>query len=330
VSLNDHEPWPPLSYGGWKDTLHAVHMWTQVVGKIRLAMTPLVNHWWNSSLMVTPRGLTTGVVPSGGGAFQIDFDFVAHELSMITSGAGRAVIPLRAMSVAHFYREVLDSLNRLGVPDPHIAGVPNEVADAVPFLEDVESRPYERDHARLFAAALLKTHVVFERFRADFLGKASPVQFFWGSFDLASARFSGRRAPPYSGGKPPNVDMHVMHEAYSHELIAAGFWPGNPDVPRAEFYAYAMPALDGLPDAAIRPEAAAWNAGRGEFVLPYEAVQTSADPAATLLEFLQSTYDAAANLGRWDRALLEDPVACDCDPIPTGMRRSGRLPQFAR
>jgi uncharacterized protein DUF5996 len=305
-------------------------MWTRIVGKIRLAMTPLVNHWWNSSLMVTPRGLTTGVVPNGSGAFQIDFDFIGHELSMITSRGGKAAVPLRSMSVAQFYRDVLELLSRLGVPDPHILAAPNEVAASVPFREDVESRPYEGDQARLFAAALLKTHVVFERFRADFLGKASPVQFFWGSFDLASARFSGRRAPPYSGGKPPNVDMHVMHEAYSHELIAAGFWPGSPEVPHAEFYAYAMPALDALPDAAIRPGAAAWIASRGEFVLPYEAVRTSADPAATLLEFLQTTYDAAANLGRWDRAPLEEPVACDCDPIPTGMRRSGRLPQLAR
>jgi uncharacterized protein DUF5996 len=333
VPPNEREPWPPVSYDAWKDTLHAVHMWTQIVGKIRLAMTPLVNHWWNSTLVVTPRGLTTGVVPNGSGAFQIDFDFIAHELSMVTSSGGKAAIPLGSMSVAHFYRAVLDSLDQLGVPDPHIVAVPNEVAAAVPFLEDVESRPYERDSARRFAAALLKTHVVFERFRADFLGKASPVQFFWGSFDLASARFSGRRAPAYSGGKPPNVDMHVMHEAYSHELIAAGFWPGSPELPQAEFYAYAMPALDGLPDATVRPDSAAWNAARGEFVLPYDAVRTAADPAATLLEFLQTTYDAAANLGRWDRALLEEPVSCDCDPVPSRMRRAqnptavGRAPR---
>jgi hypothetical protein len=199
--------------------------------------------------------------------------------------------------------------------------VPNEVAVAVPFPDDVQIRPYEREHARLFAATLLKTHIVFERFRAGFLGKASPVQFFWGSFDLASARFSGRRAPTYAGGTPPNVDVHVMHEAYSHELIAAGFWPGNADLPRPEFYAYAMPAPDGLSAAPLRPTAAEWNAGRGEFLLPYEAVRTSADPGAALLDFLQSTYDAAADLGRWDRALLEDPVVCECDPVPSRMRR---------
>jgi hypothetical protein len=331
VTLNELERWPALPYEAWKDTLHAVHMWTQIVGKIRLAKTPLVNHWWNSSLRVTPRGLTTGVVPNGGGAFQIDLDFVEHELSIVTDGSGSAAMPLRSMSVAEFFREVLDLLAGLGVPDPHINPVPNEVAEAVPFSDDVEIRPYDRDRARLFAAALLKTHVVFERFRADFLGKASPVQFFWGSFDLASARFSGRRAPPYAGGKPANVDIHVMHEAYSHELIAAGFWPGSDEVPHPEFYAYAMPAPDGIAAATIRPDGAGWSAERGEFLLPYEAVRTASDSAGTLLEFLQTTYDAAASLGRWDRVLLEEPVRCDCDPIPSRMRRpNGRTPERGR
>jgi len=324
VSLNERQPWPPLRYEVSKDTLDLVHMWTQIVGKIRLALTPLVNHWWNSTLLVTPRGLTTGVVPSGGGAFAIDFDFVAHELSIVTSDGGNATMPLRSMSVAQFYREVLDSLARLGVPDPHIDLVPNEVAVAVRFPDDVEIRPYDRDLAHQFADTLLKTHIVFERFRAGFLGKASPVQFFWGSFDLAAARFSGKRAPAYAGGKPPHVDIHVMHEAYSHELISAGFWTGSDDVPEPEYYAYAMPPPAGLAGATIRPDAAGWNAERGEFVLPYEAVRTSADPAAALLDFLQSTYDAAANLGRWDRVLLEEPVRCDCDPIPVKGRRGPR------
>jgi hypothetical protein len=297
-------------------------MWTQIVGKIRLAMTPLLNHWWNSTLLVTPRGLTTALVPSGDGAFQMDLDFVAHELSIVTNTGSTARVPLRSMSVAQFYGEVLKALDRVGVGDPRIDPVPNEVAVAVPFPDDVEVRPYDRDHARLFASVLLKTHIVFERFRAGFLGKASPVQFFWGSFDLASARFSGRRAPAYAGGKPPHVDIHVMHEAYSHELIAAGFWPGSADLPRPEFYAYAMPAPDGLTAARVRPDTAEWNAGRGEFLLPYEAVRTAADPAAALFDFLQSTYDAAANLGRWDRALLEEPVTCDCEPVPSRMRRT--------
>jgi hypothetical protein len=305
-------------------------MWTQIVGKIRLQLTPLVNHWWNSSLAVTPRGLTTGVIPSGAGAFQIDLDFVAHQLSLVTSAGENAAIPLRSMSVAEFYREVLRSLAGLGVPDPHISTVPNEVAVAVPFAEDLTVRPYDREHARAFAATLLKTHIVFERFRADFLGKASPVQFWWGSFDLASARFSGRRAPAYAGGTPPNVDVHVMHEAYSHELIAAGFWPGSADLPRAEYYAYAMPPPEGLAGAAIGPQAAGWNGERGEFLLPYDAVRTAEDPAATLLEFLQTTYDAAANLGRWDRALLEEPVRCACDPVPSRMRRQAAHDSHAR
>jgi hypothetical protein len=325
VSLSKPEPWPSLDYEDWKETLHAVHMWTQIVGKIRLATTPLLNHWWNSTLAVTPVGLSTGTMPSGSGAFQIDLDFIAHELTITTSRGGRARIPLRAMSVAQFYREMLDSLRGLGIADPNITLRPNEVTEAVPFPEDAVVRPYDRDQARRFATALLRTDLVFERFRSGFLGKASPVQFFWGSFDLASARFSGKRAPAYAGGTPPNVHVHVMHEAYSHELIAAGFWPGSADVPRPEYYAYAMPPPGGLERTAIEPEAAGWNPERGEFLLPYEAVRTSADPEATLLSFLESTYRAAADLGRWDRALLEERVACACDPMPRAaiaMRRT--------
>src|SRR5213593_4203093 len=259
-------------------------------------------------------------MPSGSGAFQIDLDFVDHELTIATSGGARARIPLRPMSVAQFYREVLDSIRGLGIGDPKITLRPNEVAEAVPFPEDVVVRPYDRDQARRFATALLRTDLVFERFRSGFLGKASPVQFFWGSFDLASARFSGKRAPAYAGGTPPNVHVHVMHEAYSHELIAAGFWPGSADVPNAEYYAYAMPPPKGLATAAIQPESAEWNAERAEFLLPYEAVRTSAAPETTLLLFLESTYRAAADLARWDRPLLEERVACACDPVPTAAR----------
>ena len=300
-------------------------MWAQIVGKIRLRATPLVNHWWNSTLLVTPRGLTTGAMPAGAGAFQIDFDFVEHELTIVTSRGGRDAIPLRSMAVAQFYREVLDSLAHLGVPPPRIVPVPNEVAPAVPFADDVDIRPYDRDRVRDFAAALLRTAFVFDRFRAEFLGKASPVQFFWGGFDLASARFSGRRGPRYAGGSAPNVHIHVMHEAYSHELVAAGFWLGSPEVPRAEYYSYAMPAPDGFAAATVRPETAGWIPARGEFVLPYEAVRTSADPEAAITEFLESTYSAAADLGNWDRALLEDRVSCDCDPVPRSMLPSGKL-----
>lgn len=304
-------------YDDWKDTLRAIHLWTQVIGKIRLVTTPLVNHWWNSTLAVTPQGLTTGTMPSGPDAFQIDFDFIGHEVTMVTSRGGRRAFPLRSMSVADFYRQVLRAIKDLGLEDPEINLLPSELAVAVPFPDDVEVRPYDRDHARSFARVLLKTALIFERFRAGFLGKASPVQFFWGSFDLAAARFSGRRAPPYAGGTPPHVHVHVMHEAYSHELISAGFWLGSDEVPRGEYYAYAMPALAGLADAKIAPDGAEWNAARGEFLLAYETVRTSPDPEAALMAFLTSTYDAAADLGRWDRALLEERVACVCDPVPS-------------
>src|SRR5438105_230035 len=250
--------WPPLPYGEWKDTLRAIHMWTQGIGKMRLALTPLMNHWWNSTLYVTPRGLTTSLIPNGSDAFQIDFDLVDHVLVIDTSRGGRSAIPLGPMSVASFYRQVLETLARLGVPDPGITPVPTEVAEAVPFPEDVAVRPYDREQVRRLHSILIGTQLVFDRFRADFLGKASPVQFFWGGFDLASARFSGRRAPPYTGGSAPNVHIHVMHEAYSHELIAAGFWPGRDDLPQPEFYSYAIPALPGLAAATIRPASARW------------------------------------------------------------------------
>jgi len=313
--------WPSLTFAEGKDTLHAVHMWTQVVGKIRLALTPLVNHWWNSTLRVTPRGLSTSLIRSGDDGFQIDFDFVAHELVIVTSRDGRSARPLRPMSVADFYRGTLDDLAQLGVPDPGIVPVPVEVAPAVPFLEDVEVRPYDREYMRRVHTALLRAHFVFERFRADFLGKASPVQFFWGGFDLAAARFSGRRGPAYAGGSAPNVPIHVMHEAYSHELIAAGFWFGNEDAPQPEFFSYAMPPPAGVADAAIRPAQAKWVAARGEFILPYEELLRATDPDGDLLAFLQSTYDAAADLGGWDRTLLEERPTCDCDPVPAARRR---------
>lgn len=316
--------WPALSFAEGKDTLHAVHMWTQVVGKIRLALTPLVNHWWNSTLLVTPRGLSTSLIRSGDGGFQIDFDLVAHELVIVTSRGGRSAEPLGPMSVSDFYRRTLDELARLGVPDPHIAPVPVEVATAVPFLDDVAVRPYDRDYVRRVHTALLRTDFVFERFRADFLGKASPVQFFWGGFDLASARFSGRRSPPYAGGSAPNVHIHVMHEAYSHELIAAGFWLGSEDAPQAEFYSYAMPPPRGLADARIRPAQAKWVSARGEFIYPYDELRRASDPDGDLLAFLQSTYEAAADLGGWERTLLEQRPGCSCDPVPAEPRRAPR------
>ena len=314
----EREPWPALSYAASKETLGAIHMWTQIVGKIRLAMTPLMNHWWNSTLYVTPRGLTTSTIASGDGAFQIDFDFISDELVIVNSRGGRATVTLETTSVADFYRQVLDALRRLGVAVPPIQPLPNEVAEATRFNEDTRVRHYDRGQALGFHGVLLSSDIAFERFRAGFLGKASPVQFFWGSFDLAAARFSGRRAPAYAGGKPPHVHIHVMHESYSHELISAGFWPGNDDAPRPEYYAYAMPPPPGLADARIAPATARWVAERGEFILPYDAVRSAADPATALLDFLQSTYDAAADLAEWDRSLLEERVRCECDPLPAG------------
>lgn len=313
--------WPALPYDEWKATLYALHRWTQIVGKIRLTHTPAVNHTWNSALQVTPRGLTTGLIPRDGEAFAIDFDLLEHQLAVTTSDARRATVPLRSMSVAQFYAEVMDLLGSVGIPDPRISATPNEVTPAIPFRKDIEVRPYDRGQVERFAAALLRVQIVFESFRARFVGKASPVQFFWGSFDLASARFSGRRSPPYAGGVPPHVHAHVMHEAYSHELIAAGFWLGNEGAPQAEFYSYAMPALDGLAQAHVGPRAAGWDSARGEFLLPYEVVRSSADPAATLMEFLESTYAAAAELGKWDRAVLEEGVACECEPVPATLRQ---------
>jgi hypothetical protein len=314
------ERWPALPDGTPSETLHAVHMWTQIVGKIRLAATPLVNHWWNSTLQVTPRGLTTGLVPDGGSAFQIEFDFVDHGLTVVTSGGGRASMRLGTMSVARFYEEVLRLIARVGVSAPKLHPVPVEVAVAIPFDEDLAERRYDPAQATALAAALLRVDIVFERFRAGFLGKASPVQFFWGSFDLASSRFSGRRGPRYAGGTPPNVHVHVMHEAYSHELSAAGLWLGPAEAPHAEFYSYAMPAPPGIASATIRPDAAGWDEKRGEFILAYDAVRAAEDPDATLLAFLESTYDAAADLAGWDRELLEQRPACDCDPVPAQMR----------
>lgn len=313
--------WPALRYSDWKDTLYGLHRWAQILGKIRVVKTTPMNHSWNSTLRVMPTGLTTGVIPNADRAFQLDLDLVSHELALTTSDGQRAAIPLRAMSVARFYSEVLGLLERAGVPDPRINGTPNEVDPAIPFRKDIEVRPYDREHATRFADALLRSYLVFERFRAAFVGKASPVQFFWGSFDLAAARFNGRRSTPYAGGVPPNVHPHVMHEAYSHELVSAGFWPGSDQAPRAEYYAYAMPALERLPQARIEPAAAGWDEQRGEFLLPYDAVRASPDPVSTLLSFLESTYAAAAELAGWDRDLLEEGVTCGCETIPAVTRR---------
>jgi hypothetical protein len=287
-------------------------MWTQVVGKIRLALTPLVNHWWNVPLYVTARGLTTSPMVHGGAGYEIVFDLLAERLEVLRSDGARREIRLEPKSVARFHREVMDALAALGA-DVRIRPVPVEVPDPVPFAEDERHAAFDADAARRCWRVLLSTAGVLERFRGRFLGKASPVHFFWGSFDLAMSLFSGRRAPPRPGADG------ITREAYSHEVMSFGFWPGGSGVDDAAFYGYAAPAPPGFAAAAVEPEGAAWHAGLGEFVLPYEAVRGAADPDRALLAFCTSVYEAGAELGRWDRAALErapPPLAAAPDPHP--------------
>jgi len=278
-------------------------LWTQIVGKIRLARTPWLNHSWHVALYVTARGLTTSPIPDGGRTFQIDFDFIDHVLWLRTSDGHFRQVVLRPMTVAEFHADVLHALSELGIAVT-INGKPNEIADAIPFAEDRVHASYDRDYANRFWRVLAASHDVFAQFRTGFLGKASPVHFFWGSFDLAVTRFSGRSAPRHPGGVP-NLPDNVAQEAYSHEVSSAGFWPGGGAIDYAAYYSYAYPAPDGFASATVRPAQAFFSKELGEFILPYDAVRTAADPRATLMAFLQSTYDAAADLGRWDRTALE-------------------------
>lgn len=295
--------WPELSYDDWKDTCTALQLWTQVVGKVRVAQAPWVNHGWQCALYVTPRGLTTSAMPHGTRAFRIDFDLVEHALVIEDDAGAAREVTLGPMSVARFHREVLDALAALGLP-VRIHGRPNEIPDAVPFAEDHVERPYDHDAVDRFRRALLQTQRVFRQFRSGFVGKVSPVHFFWGSFDLAVTRFSGRRAPPHPGGVPALPDA-ITREAYSHEVSSAGFWPGGGGIDYPAFYAYAYPTPAGFGEAPVRPDAAFFDPGLGEFLLPWDAVRTADDPDAALLAFLESTYVAAADLGGWNRAALE-------------------------
>lgn len=296
--------WPALPYSEWKDACTTLHLWTQIVGKIRLAQTPWVNHSWHVPLYLTARGLTTLSIPYNARDFQIDFDFVDHVLWVRVSDGHSRQLTLRPMCVGDFYTEVFMMLSALGL-NIRINGMPNEIADAIPFRDDDVHRAYDADAATRFWRILLATHDVLSYFRSAFLGKVSPVHFFWGSFDLAVTRFSGRRAPPHPGGVP-NLPDAVAREAYSHEVSSAGFWPGGGGViEEPAFYSYAYPAPDGFTQARVKPGAAYFHDKLGEFILPYEAVRTARDPEATLMDFLQSTYEAAADLGKWDRANLE-------------------------
>ena len=296
--------WPELApTAAWADTLATLHRWVQIIGKIRMEKTPLVNHWWNVPLYVTPRGLTTSPIPHRGHRFQIDLDLLDHRLHVTSSWGEARAFALEPMSVAAFYRRLFGALEELGI-DARIWTLPVEIADpVVPFPDDEAHAAYDADAVARFWRALLQADRVFSDFRARFLGKVSPVHFFWGAFDLAVSRFSGREAPPHPGGAP-HLGAWVMEEAYSHEVSSAGFWPGG-EIGEAAFYAYAYPAPDGFEASAVEPEAAAYHAGLGEFILPYEAVRTAGDPDAALLAFLQTTYAAAADLADWDRRALE-------------------------
>jgi hypothetical protein len=295
--------WPELPYAAWAKTYETLHLWTQIVGKTRLTLTPWLNHSWHVTFRVTARGLITPLIPNDGNDFQIEFDFIDHALWLRTSRGETRQVKLRPITVAQFYAEYRQALAALGIA-AQIDPMPNEIAGAVPFAQDTIHASYDPEYANRHWRVLLRANAVFQYFRTAFLGKASPVHFFWGSFDLAVTRFSGRRAPLHLGGVPDLSDA-VVREAYSHEVSSAGFWPGGCGVDYPAFYSYAYPAPDGFGAAKVKPQAAFFHKDLGEFILPYDAVRNSADPKQTLLDFLQSTYEAAADLGNWDRASLE-------------------------
>ncbi|MGB7832559.1 MAG: DUF5996 family protein [Xanthobacteraceae bacterium] len=298
--------WPELPYTAWRDTCATLQLWTQIVGKIRLSLTPWLNHSWQVTLYVTARGLTTTPINDGERALEIAFDFVDHVLRIDTSDGRQLKVPLRAQPVAEFFTAIKAALAEAGV-HVDIDETPNELVDPIRFSEDRVHAAYDADYAQRFWRVLLQCDRVFKLFRTGFIGKASPVHFFWGSFDFAVTRFSGRRAPLHPGGIPHLPDA-VTREAYSHEVSSAGFWPGGGAIDYAAFYSYAYPTPDGFGKSRVRPAAAFFSQELGEFLLPYDAVRTAADPDALLLEFLQSTYEAAANLAHWDRAALECPL----------------------
>lgn len=307
------EPWPALPLDAWSDTCATLHLWTQIVGKIRLAQSPWINHGWNVTLYVTARGLTTSPIPHGTRTFQLDFDFIDHELSIQSSDGGTGTVALRPQSVASFYRRLWSELGKLDL-DVKINAKPNEVQDPIPFARDERHAFYDSDYANRFWRVLAQSDRVFKRFRGRFVGKCSPVHFFWGAPDLAVTRFSGRAAPPHPGGIP-NLPDAVTREAYSQEVSSCGFWPGGGAVPYPAFYSYSYPEPDGFADSPVKPGAAFYSRDLGEFILPYDAVRLAESPDDTLLEFLQATYEAAANLGGWDRKSLER----DADALP-GLR----------
>ena len=299
-------PWPELPTAAWRATYETLHLWTQIVGKIRLARAPWLNHSWHVALYLTARGLTTSPIPDGTRTFQIDFDFIDHVLRISTSNGEARELSLAGHSVASFYAVIMAALAKLGI-DVAIDEMPNELPEPIRFSEDHQHAAYDPDAVGRFFQILFNADRVFKQFRTGFLGKASPVHFFWGSFDLAVTRFSGRRAPRHPGGVP-HLSDDVACEAYSHEVSSAGFWPGSGAIDYPAFYSYAYPEPAGFRTAPLRPDAAFFSDTLGEFILPYDAVRTAVQPDQALLEFLQSTYEAAANAAKWDRDALECPL----------------------
>jgi Family of unknown function (DUF5996) len=299
------DTWPDLPLAAWSETYATLHLFTQVVGKMRLAQTPWVNHSWHVTLYVTARGLTTSPIPYGERTFQIEFDFVEHQLRVLSSEGGIGGFMLQPQSVAVFYARLVEEMAKLGL-EVTICRIPNEVAEPIRFDQDETHTAYDREYVHRFWRILVQADRIFKQFRARFVGKSSPVHFFWGAPDLAVTRFSGRSAPQHPGGVP-NLPDWVAREAYSHEVSSCGFWPGGGPIPYAAFYSYAYPEPAGFSEVAVKPDSAFYSTDLREFILPYDVVRQSQSPDETLLDFLQTTYAAAADLGKWDRALLERP-----------------------
>jgi hypothetical protein len=303
VRQGANSQWPDLPHAAWSDTCDTLLLWVQIVGKVRIACTPLVNHWWNATLHVTSRGLIAPAMPYRDRTFDVVFDFIAHELRIETSDGRTEILALHPMAVADFYAAFMQALRRLDI-DVHIWTMPSEIENAIPFGQDRTHAHYDSVYAQRFWQALVQVNRLFNQFRARFIGKVSPVHFFWGSFDLAVTRFSGRTAPPLKGSTP-NLAPWVMAEAYSHEVSSCGFWPGNGGYGKAAFYVYAYPEPAGYGDSSLKTGEAYYDKNLGQFILPYDAVRQASDPDRLLLDFLQETYAAAADLAKWDRNALE-------------------------
>ncbi|HLG69385.1 MAG TPA: DUF5996 family protein [Chloroflexota bacterium] len=312
--MADPDAWPELPLAAWRPTLDTLHLWLQIAGKLSLGLKPMRNHFWQSVFYVTSRGLTTAPIPYGTRIFEMVFDFIDHHLRIDVSDGGSRTIKLEPRSVADFYGETMDALRALSL-DVEIWTTPVEFVPRVPFEEDRAHAAYDRQAAGRCWRILIQADRLFKMFNGRFLGKSSPSHLFWGAFDLAVTRFSGRAAALYSGGAPA-VHPHVMHESYSHEVISHGFWFGDDRLAEPAFYGYAVPTPDGFGDAKVAPAGAYFNSDLGEFILPYELVRTSSDPDAMVLDFMQSTYEAGATLGGWDRTALEERPPCPCGPVP--------------